>query len=110
MTGFDRRAWAFPGASTFLKSVSRTMPKAADPPICLDHEGAPRDGDLSDMEEHDPAWGYRAGSSVEGRTQANPAPRAAGGLLAAGQGTKSAAWAPVTANLKQNPRDLETER
>ena len=75
-------------AINILKSVSRTMPRSADPRLSArDHAGPPGDGDLRRYGGTDPARRLPGGFEPRSR-RGDPAARAAGSLPAPGQGRK----------------------
>ena len=87
-------------AINVLKSVSRTMPKSADPAYpARHHQGAPGDGDLCRHGGIDPA--RRLSGWVEPRSgRGDPAARAAGDVPAAGQGRNQRALATATGSWR----------
>ena len=89
-------------AINILKSVSRTMPRAADPaylPVIT--RAPPGDGDLCRHGGTDPARRLPAGFEPRGR-RGDPAARAAGGASCARPRTKNQAWTKAIAHWRKS--------
>ena len=83
-------------AINVLKSVSRTMPKAADPAyLPVGGAGAPGDGDLCGYGGADPARRLPGGVERRGR-RGDPPARAAGTVPGPGQGGSDRSWAGIS--------------
>ena len=97
-------------AINVLKSVSRTMPRSADPAyLPVDHPRQAGDGDLCRHGGTDPAWRLSAGLQ-RGSGRGDPPAPAAGGVSRPGRRTKATSLAEGISGLRAILDDLETEK